>query len=59
MQEPLVTGTGIPLGTFGVLDYAPRPGLSSEQAEILMVLARQGTILLEYRRALRRLSEQG
>src|SRR4051812_45196444 len=29
-------------------DYAPRPGLSSEHAEILMALARQGTILLEY-----------
>jgi len=56
---PLVTGTGVPLGTLCVLDYAPRLGLSTDEAEILLALARQGTVLLEYRRALRELSRQG
>jgi GAF domain-containing protein len=55
---PLLTGNGVPLGTLCVLDYAPRPGVTPEQGEVLMALARQGTILLEYRLALRRLAGQ-
>jgi len=48
-----VTADGLPLGTLCVLDYVPRPGLTLEQGEVLLTLARQGSLLLEYRRALK------
>jgi GAF domain-containing protein len=51
------TGGGVPVGTLCVLDYAPRPGISLEQGNILLALARQATMLLEYRLTLRRLAE--
>ena len=50
---PLVTADGLPLGTLCVLDYVPRPGLTLEQGEVLLTLARQCSLLLEYRRALK------
>lgn len=50
--SPLMTGNGVPLGTLCVLDYVPRSGLTPEQGEALLALARQGSVLLEYRRAL-------
>lgn len=49
----LETPEGLPLGTICVLDHVPRPGgLTSEQAEILQVLARQVMVQLEHRRLL-------
>lgn len=54
---PLVTPEGVPLGTLCVLDYAPRAGITLAQGEVLLALARQATMLLELRRATRRLAE--
>jgi GAF domain-containing protein len=49
----LDTPEGLPLGTVCILDYAPRPeGLTGEQAEILLALARQTMTHLELRKAL-------
>jgi GAF domain-containing protein len=53
----ITSNNGVPLGTLCVLDYEPRPGITPEQGEVLLALARQGTILLEYRRTLSRLRE--
>jgi GAF domain-containing protein len=53
----ILTGGGIPLGTLCVLDYAARSGITLEQGNILLALARQATILLEYRRTRRHLAE--
>jgi len=53
--SPLLTGDGLPLGTLCVLDYTPRLGLTPQEGEVLLALARQCSVLLEYRRALRRL----
>lgn len=48
----LDTPEGLPLGTVCILDYEPRPeGLTGEQAEILLALARQTMTHLELRRA--------
>jgi GAF domain-containing protein len=51
--SPLLGGSGLPLGTLCVLDYVPRPGLTAEQGEVLLTLARHGSVLLECRRALK------
>lgn len=48
----LDTPEGLPLGTVCVLDYQPRPnGVSDEQREILLALARQAMAHIELRRA--------
>ena len=54
---PMVTSDGVPLGTLCVLDYTPRAGITLAQGEVLLALARQATMLLELRRATRRLAE--
>jgi GAF domain-containing protein len=54
---PLIAPDGVPLGTLCVLDYAPRAGITLAQGEVLLALARQATMLLELRRATRRLAE--
>lgn len=54
---PITTSNGVPLGTLCVLDYEPRPGITPEQGEVLLALARQGGIVLEHRRALSCLRE--
>src|SRR3954453_16913090 len=54
----LVTPGGLPLGTVCVLDFAPRHGITFEQAEVLMMLARQAMLLLENRRSLRRVADE-
>ena len=54
---PLVTGDGMPIGTLCVLDYIPRAGVTLAQGEVLLALARQATILLEFRRTVLRLGE--
>lgn len=46
---PLLNPEGIPLGVLCVLDYQPRQ-LTAEQQQILQLLARQVTMLLESRR---------
>jgi GAF domain-containing protein len=55
--SPLMTGDGVPLGTLCVLDYVPRSGLAPDQGEALLMLARQASVLLEYRRALMSLQD--
>jgi GAF domain-containing protein len=72
-RNPLVTGEphlrfyagalilsprGSPVGSLCVFDYAPRFGITIDQGEILIALARQGSILLEHRLAMRQLAEQ-
>jgi GAF domain-containing protein len=52
------SGDGIPLGTVCVLDAKPRDGLTFEQGEVLILLARQVTALLECRRKLQRFGPQ-
>lgn len=48
----LETPEGLPIGTVCILDTQPRPdGLSAEQGEILLSLARQTMLLLELQRA--------
>lgn len=51
--SPLLAASGLPLGTLCVLDYVPRPGLTAEQGEVLLTLARHSSVLLECRRALK------
>jgi GAF domain-containing protein len=51
------SGTGVPVGTLCVFDHLPHHGITLEQGDILLALARQATVLLEYRLALRRLTE--
>jgi diguanylate cyclase (GGDEF)-like protein/PAS domain S-box-containing protein len=46
---PLITHDGFALGTLAVLDFMPR-GLSQEEKEALLALARQATLQLEWRR---------
>jgi GAF domain-containing protein len=46
----VLSGEGLPVGTVCVLDQEPRDGLTAEQGEVLLILARQVTTLLEYRR---------
>ena len=49
---PLVTSTGVALGSLCAIDIAPRPeGLSEEQREGLAILGRQVTTLIETRLA--------
>lgn len=47
---PIVTEDGHAIGTVCVLDVAPRPSLSEDQAESLAALARQAMALIELRR---------
>ena len=55
----LATAEGLPLGTLCVLDHSPRAtGLTVEQGEALLALARQVIVQLEHRRLLRRLSQR-
>jgi PAS domain S-box-containing protein len=50
---------GLPLGTLCVIDRQARPaGLTHQQADLLLALARQVIAQLEHRRALVRLTEQ-
>lgn len=50
---PLRVGDGVAVGTLCVLDLAPRPeGLSAQQREMLMRLARQAMTTLDLRRLL-------
>ena len=51
---PLITSSGLPLGSLCVIDTSPRPeGLSTSQAKTLRVLARQIIVQLELRQAVR------
>ena len=55
----LATAEGLPLGTLCVLDHQPRPeGLTVNQGEALLALARQVMVQMEHRRLLRRLSQR-
>jgi GAF domain-containing protein len=54
----ITTGNGIPLGTLCVLDQVPRPGITLEQGDMLLALAHQAAVLLEYRLTRRKLSER-
>ncbi|RYZ71244.1 MAG: hybrid sensor histidine kinase/response regulator, partial [Proteobacteria bacterium] len=53
---PLITPSGMRIGSLCVLDFAPRE-LSSDQIEALESLARQVVVLLEMRLSLTRLEE--
>ncbi len=54
---PLVTQTGLALGTLCVIDYQPRQ-LSAEQKSSLMLLASQVVKLLELRESHQKIAEQ-
>jgi PAS domain S-box-containing protein len=56
---PLEAPDGLPLGTLCVIDRQARPeGLTPEQCDMLLALARQVVTQLEHRRALVSLAEQ-
>lgn len=50
----VLSGEGFPIGTVCVFDDKPRDGLTLVQGEVLLILARQVTTILEYRRKLAR-----
>jgi GAF domain-containing protein len=54
----ITTANGIPLGTLCVMDQVPRPGITLEQGDMLLTLAHQAMVLLEYRLTQRKLSER-
>lgn len=54
------TEAGVPLGSFCVLDYVPRPeGLTATQLDTLCALARQVATLIETRRIREEVAERG
>jgi GAF domain-containing protein len=48
----VLSGEGLPVGTVCMLDQEPRDRLTVEQGEVLLLLARQVTSILEFRRKL-------
>jgi GAF domain-containing protein len=53
----IFSALGTPIGSLCVFDYEPRLGITVAQGEILIALARQSSVLLEYRLAVARLAE--